>query len=473
MKIVGFKIKALYGFFDYNVALNKDLTFIYGENGSGKTTVLNMLDHVVSGEIYKLFKYNFKNITIFYEKNDEEHVEVSSSIEIQLKDKRNKREKILNVSLDGEDKIITFNRDYDDLLSYDERIYNNRKFFEENPIARKIREKFNYVFLPLNRLSYQSHHLQSRNRNRLIHERELLLGNDGEMAGVEFLIQQSVSRINGKINKLNDDFRQDILKSALEMTSNFNLDDFFKYFNKDEVIPELKGTKDQYIKLLVELKTITTDEQKVEHERYFDELIKKVKGSLSNSEKRGLPAELIGAYVELIKIRKSIEIYEKMEQKIQEFRTPINEFLVYVNKFLMSGKDEKELKIDSVGGVYFTTNYTKDKVRLKHLSSGEKQIVTLISNLIFKVNRNAFTIFIVDEPELSLHLSWQKQFVETIHEINDNMQLIFATHSPEIVGRYSNKVYELQKHYKPVIKSKEINDTDIFDEFIFKFDTDE
>ena len=239
------------------------------------------------------------------------------------------------------------------------------------------------------------------------------------------------------------------------------------------MIPELKGTKDQYIKLLVELKTITTDEQKVEHERYFDELIKKVKGSLSNSEKRGLPAELIGAYVELIKIRKSIEIYEKMEQKIQEFRTPINEFLVYVNKFLMSGKDEKELKIDSVGGVYFTTNYTKDKVRLKHLSSGEKQIVTLISNLIFKVNRNAFTIFIVDEPELSLHLSWQKQFVETIHEINDNMQLIFATHSPEIVGRYSNKVYELQKHYKPVIKSKEINDTDIFDEFIFKFDTDE
>ena len=76
MKIVGFKIKALYGFFDYNVALNKDLTFIYGENGSGKTTVLNMLDHVVSGEIYKLFKYNFKNITIFYEKNDEENVEV-------------------------------------------------------------------------------------------------------------------------------------------------------------------------------------------------------------------------------------------------------------------------------------------------------------------------------------------------------------------------------------------------------------
>lgn len=162
-----------------------------------------------------------------------------------------------------------------------------------------------------------------------------------------------------------------------------------------------------------------------------------------------------------------------MEQKIQEYRTPINEFLVYINKFLMSGKDEKELKIDSLGRVYFTTNYTDGKVPLKFLSSGEKQIVTLISNLIFKVNRDKFTIFIVDEPELSLHLSWQKQFVETIHEINDNMQLVFATHSPEIVGRYSNKVYELQKHYKPVTKSDEGTETNFDDTFIFEFDAEE
>jgi len=75
-----------------------------------------------------------------------------------------------------------------------------------------------------------------------------------------------------------------------------------------------------------------------------------------------------------------------------------------------------------------------------------------LSNLIFKVDRSKFTIFIIDEPELSLHLSWQKKIVETIHEINKNMQLVFATHSPEIIGKYSSKAFELEKHYKPVEK---------------------
>lgn len=278
MKIVGFAIKALYGFFDYNVTLNRDLTFIYGENGSGKTTVLNMLDHVVSGEIYKLFKYNFKKIVVYYEKSNEVEMKSTSSVEIQLK---NRRKQILSVSFDGDNRQIMYQPDYGDALRYDERFYSNRKFFEENPIAFKIRENFNYVFLPLNRLSYQKQLMDSRefrsSKQRLIYERELLNASEGEMAGVESLIRHSVSVINGKINNLNDAFRQDILKSALEMTINFDLDDFFKYFNKDEVIPELENTKEQYIKLLEELKTITTDGQKREHETYFDELKKKLR----------------------------------------------------------------------------------------------------------------------------------------------------------------------------------------------------
>ena len=66
MKITRFQIKELHGIFDYDVRLNEDLTFIYGENGSGKTTVLNMLDSVVSGEVYKLFNYKVKlNVNFF------------------------------------------------------------------------------------------------------------------------------------------------------------------------------------------------------------------------------------------------------------------------------------------------------------------------------------------------------------------------------------------------------------------------
>jgi predicted ATP-binding protein involved in virulence len=42
-------------------------------------------------------------------------------------------------------------------------------------------------------------------------------------------------------------------------------------------------------------------------------------------------------------------------------------------------------------------------------------------------------VFVVDEPELSLHVSWQRKFVSAIRRANPAVQLILATHSPEII----------------------------------------
>lgn len=39
-----------------------------------------------------------------------------------------------------------------------------------------------------------------------------------------------------------------------------------------------------------------------------------------------------------------------------------------------------------------------------------------------------------DEPELSLHVSWQEKLVDSIIKINKNAQIIFATHSPDVVA---------------------------------------
>ena len=77
------------------------------------------------------------------------------------------------------------------------------------------------------------------------------------------------------------------------------------------------------------------------------------------------------------------------------------------------------------------------------MSSGEKQIVTFFAYLVFGLETTNQSIFIVDEPELSLHLKWQRQFVDAIMEINNNVQLIFATHAPEIVGRNRSKAVKL------------------------------
>ena len=45
--------------------------------------------------------------------------------------------------------------------------------------------------------------------------------------------------------------------------------------------------------------------------------------------------------------------------------------------------------------------------------------------------------------------------VETIREINTNMQIVLATHSPEIVGRYAEKVFELQKMYESIDEERD------------------
>lgn len=118
-----------------------------------------------------------------------------------------------------------------------------------------------------------------------------------------------------------------------------------------------------------------------------------------------------------------------------------------MNDFINSGEDEKEIKINPMGHVYFTTKYNKKPISIQYLSSGEKQLITFFANLIFKVKSSTSGIFVVDEPELSLHLSWQKIFVEKTLEINRNIQLIFATHAPEIIGKNRDKMFKLEKKY--------------------------
>ena len=73
------------------------------------------------------------------------------------------------------------------------------------------------------------------------------------------------------------------------------------------------------------------------------------------------------------------------------------------------------------------------------MSSGEKQIIITFASYIFGIEDYASGIYIVDEPEASLHLEWQSMFVESLLKTKKKIQLIFATHSPELIGKYQDK----------------------------------
>ena len=150
---------------------------------------------------------------------------------------------------------------------------------------------------------------------------------------------------------------------------------------------------------------------------------------------------------EVIKIKEILSLADETERKKADIRKPLEKFIEVMNKFIYNKEDEKLIQIDQIGQVYFTTKNSKNKIGIGYLSSGEKQLMIFFANLLFKVDKTSSGIFVVDEPELSLHLHWQKIFVKTILKLNNRIQLIFATHAPEIIGEKRNKMFKLEKKY--------------------------
>jgi predicted ATPase len=79
---------------------------------------------------------------------------------------------------------------------------------------------------------------------------------------------------------------------------------------------------------------------------------------------------------------------------------------------------------------------------LRSLSSGEKQLLIFLSETLLQ--EQAPTLFLADEPELSLHVEWQEELVPSILRINPNAQVLFATHSPDIVNIYQGNVLRME-----------------------------
>jgi predicted ATP-dependent endonuclease of OLD family len=60
------------------------------------------------------------------------------------------------------------------------------------------------------------------------------------------------------------------------------------------------------------------------------------------------------------------------------------------------------------------------------------------------VQDNHQSILFMDEPEISLHLDWQRKLIQYIKELNPNVQIILATHSPGIILEgWRDKVSEM------------------------------
>lgn len=108
----------------------------------------------------------------------------------------------------------------------------------------------------------------------------------------------------------------------------------------------------------------------------------------------------------------------------------IEKFVDKVNTYLTLSSDEKKLQYDARRMKVSVQNlWTQNEVKLDDLSSGEKQVVSLLAYLYLYRKEK---IVLVDEPELSLSIDWQRRLLPDLLSSPTCKQLLAITHSPFI-----------------------------------------
>jgi ABC-type glutathione transport system ATPase component len=140
-------------------------------------------------------------------------------------------------------------------------------------------------------------------------------------------------------------------------------------------------------------------------------------------------ARVLAVYAE--DTRQKLESLSRLLNRVRVFKTLIEQRFA-----------PKTVEIDRQTG-FIIRNRSGAIVPLEKLSSGEQHQLVLFFELLFELESNA--LILIDEPELSLHISWQKQFVSDLHRIIELNQfdVVLATHSPQLIGRWPELVVEL------------------------------
>jgi ABC-type cobalamin/Fe3+-siderophores transport system ATPase subunit len=121
-------------------------------------------------------------------------------------------------------------------------------------------------------------------------------------------------------------------------------------------------------------------------------------------------------------------IHEELRDLLKKSnKIAIKNFTSQLNLFLKDSN--KKVKLIETDWVFITES--KHSLNLSQLSSGERQLVYILATVANTCGKP--TLLLMDEPEVSMHLSWQEKIVDAIMNINPQVQIIAVTHSPGIV----------------------------------------
>ena len=448
MIIKSFYAQKVYGYLDFAMDFNSDISFITGGNGSGKTTALKLINALLVPNFGELLFIPFKKIKLTLINKSGPVVIEATLIDNNIHLLITGAESPLVLESYGDieqDLFSPKNKGKDDLV---EEI--NRRN-ADHPVVKAISSILSPVFLGLERKRedipleaaggyyYERERASHSPNSRTMRARRLIRGSLGiSLMETEFLVQDAYRRMRSAEETYSTRLRDSILLSAFQYTEfDYTNDASFSegksnnnpWLEKGRVLQRKTEIKDALSKIGINDKRLST-----EVDTFFDRLSRLFENMEASEDKFNI--EVLTNKAQIERITKVVEIIDEHKSKIDRVFKPINSFLTTINKFY--NDSNKTLAVDTVGQLVIERPDGK-RCTIESLSSGERQLLVIFAHAFFNRHNESASVFIIDEPELSLHLRWQEKFAETILGISPNSQFIMATHSPEILGQNKNK----------------------------------
>ncbi len=155
--------------------------------------------------------------------------------------------------------------------------------------------------------------------------------------------------------------------------------------------------------------------------------------TLSNSE--------ILALFSLHRIESMVDFWENISTEKKGLLNSRDKFISLLNELMQ----RKNLSFNDRNEIAIRTDSGKS-LKLSQLSSGEKQLLIILGEALLQEGETY--IYMADEPEISLHVSWQENIASNIKSLNPSAQIIFATHSPDVVGAHKEKLIKMESCIK-------------------------
>lgn len=445
-RVKALKVTGLFGLYTHQVTLKEDrVTVIHGPNGVGKTVLLKLTDGFLRGRYNEIVRVPFKTFEILFDNNSVATVAIEheaggpKKVHVTFEPSAQPAE---TITLEGEslntDRIaqqvaeaspylsqvgpeVWVDRRTDEVLSVDEVVARASEFTPKELKKWKAKEPKGL------------RELRSRIRVHLIEAQRLIRLS---ATAPEWHYRTGPSRTTRATVQ---EYSQD-LKRRLETT----LANYAKQSQKlDQTFPQrlLQGTHRP-----LPLEELSHEMKAVEATR---DRLKRI-GILDRGDPGQDAYPVQSAQLESLQ-ENQIEVMSVYAQDTKEKLSvlePLSARIEILLSVLNRKFTNKTVSISRESGIAVFGSDQKP-IPVTALSSGEQHELVLLYDLLFKVEPN--TLVLIDEPELSLHISWQKGFMDDLLEIIRiaHFDVLIATHSPYIVGDRSDLLVVLSPEVLP------------------------